>query len=56
MKNLPLSQLLIFSILALTLTGCELVGDIFAAGIWVGVIGLMLVVVLIFWIIRKLMG
>lgn len=56
MKNLPISQLLIFAVLALTLTGCELVGDIFEAGIWVGVIGVVLVVVLIFWIIRKLMG
>jgi hypothetical protein len=56
MKDLRLSQLLIFAVLAFTLTGCELVGDIFEAGIWVGVIGVVLVVVLIFWIIRKLMG
>jgi len=56
MKNLRLSQLLIFAIMAFTLTGCELIGDIFAAGIWVGVIGVVLVVILVFWIIRKLMG
>ncbi|HLT06326.1 MAG TPA: hypothetical protein VK014_02310 [Cyclobacteriaceae bacterium] len=56
MKNLPLAQLLLFVLLATTLTGCELVGDIFEAGIWVGVIGVVLLIVLIFWIFRKLMG
>ena len=56
MKNLPLSQLLIFALLATTLTGCELVGDIFEAGIWVGVIVVVLVIVFIFWIIRKFIG
>ncbi len=56
MKDLRINQFLVFALLATTLTGCELVGDIFEAGIWVGVIGVVLVVVLIFWIIRKLMG
>ncbi len=56
MANIRISQLLLFVLTAVTLTGCELVGDIFEAGIWAGVIIVVLVVVLIFWLIRKLMG
>lgn len=56
MKNLQLSQLLIFVLFATILTGCELVGDIFEAGVWVGVVVVVLVIVFIFWIFRKLMG
>ncbi len=49
-------QLLLFVLTAVMLTGCELVGDIFEAGIWAGVIIVVLVIVLIFWLIRKFMG
>ncbi|HLW20858.1 MAG TPA: hypothetical protein VKX33_11055 [Cyclobacteriaceae bacterium] len=56
MKNLQISRLLVFVFLATTMTGCELVGDIFEAGVWMGVIVVVLVIVLIFWIFRKLMG
>jgi hypothetical protein len=56
MKNLRINQFLVFALLATTLTGCELVGDIFEAGIWVGVIVVVLVIVFIFWIIRKFIG
>ena len=49
-------QLLLFVLTAAMLTGCELVGDIFEAGIWAGVIIVVLVIVLIFWLIRKFMG
>lgn len=55
MKNLPLSQLFIFVLLATTLTGCELAGDIFEAGVWIGVIAVAVVIVVIFWLIRKFM-
>ena len=56
MKNLQVSQVLLFVLLATILTGCELVGNIFEAGIWVGVIIVVLVIVLIIWLISKLMG
>jgi hypothetical protein len=56
MKNLRISQFLAFVLLVTTLTGCEVVGDIFEAGVWVGVIIVVLVIVFIFWIIRKFMG
>ena len=40
----------------LTLTGCELVGDIFQAGIAVGVILVLLVIAGIVFVARKLMS
>ena len=46
-----LSALLLLS--TATLTGCELIGDIFQAGVWVGVILVIGVVGLIFWILSK---
>lgn len=55
MKNI-ITQVFLFFLITVTLTGCELVGDIFEAGIWAGVIIVVLVIVLVFWLIRKLMG
>ncbi|MFN3405729.1 MAG: hypothetical protein ACK40G_16655 [Cytophagaceae bacterium] len=37
----------------MTLTSCEIIGDIFKAGIWVGVIGVLAIIGLIFWVISK---
>jgi len=39
--------------LSTTLTSCELVGDIFKAGAYTAIIGIVLVVVLIFWLISR---
>lgn len=39
--------------LATALSGCEIIGDIFKAGMWTMLIIIVLVVGLIFWIIRK---
>ena len=36
------------------LSGCEAIGTIFKAGVWVGIIGIVIVVIIIFWIIKKL--
>lgn len=38
------------------LTSCQAIGDIFKAGMWVGVIGVVLVVAVIIWIIGKAGG
>jgi hypothetical protein len=38
---------------ALTLAGCELIGDIFKAGVWVGVIGVFAVIGLIVWLFTR---
>lgn len=45
---------MLFVLMAFTLSSCELVGDIFKAGMWTALIIIVLVVVLIAWIFRKL--
>lgn len=47
------SILLAGLILLTTLSGCEVIGDIFKAGMWTMFIIIILVVLLIFWIIRR---
>lgn len=39
--------------LLLTLSSCEVIGGIFKAGVWVGIIIVVLVVVLILWLVSK---
>jgi hypothetical protein len=56
MRNSTIFFILTIITLSLGLTSCELVGDIFEAGLWVGVIGVVVVVMLLFWIIRKIGG
>lgn len=51
------SQLLIPVLLLMTvLSSCDLIGGIFKAGVWVGVLAVVVVVVLIIWIIARLFG
>lgn len=35
------------------LSSCAAIGDIFEAGMWIGVIGVVLVVALVFWLFSK---
>jgi hypothetical protein len=37
-----------------SITSCEAIGDIFKAGMWVGVIVVIVVVALVLWLIRKI--
>ena len=37
----------------MTASGCEIIGGIFKAGIWVGAIVVVLIVVLVMWIVGK---
>jgi hypothetical protein len=46
----------VLSTLALTLSGCRVVGAIFKAGVWVGVIAVLLVLGLIAWGIKAMMS
>ncbi|SHJ39884.1 hypothetical protein SAMN02745146_3033 [Hymenobacter daecheongensis DSM 21074] len=43
-------------LLTFSLSSCELAGDIFKAGAWTAVIGIVLVVLLVGFIIRKMRG
>ncbi|WP_204281871.1 hypothetical protein [Pontibacter burrus] len=54
MNNLRLYMATLFVLMAFTLSSCELVGNIFKAGMWTALIIIVLVVVLIAWIFRKL--
>lgn len=45
-----LAALLLFSV---TLSSCELVGDIFEAGIWVGVLIIVGIIALVIWLISR---
>jgi hypothetical protein len=42
--------LLFFSVI---LTGCEIIGDIFQAGVWTGVLLVILVIGAIFWLLTR---
>jgi hypothetical protein len=40
-------------VLALSLSSCQAIGEIFKAGVWVGVIAIIIVLLIIFWLIGK---
>ena len=48
-----LMQLLFATLASFALTGCELIGNIFEAGVWVGVILVILIVVVVGWLLAK---
>ena len=55
MEN-PMKHALSFVLLLLstiTLAGCEIIGNIFQAGVWVGVILVVLVLGLVFWLFSR---
>ena len=52
-KAFPLA-LIVF--LCSTLSSCELIGGIFKAGVWSGVIIVVVVVALLIWILSKVFG
>lgn len=56
LQRSPLATSLVLAPLTLTLTGCELIGSIFKAGVWVGVLGVFAVVALVVWGVRSLLG
>ncbi len=41
-------------IMTVTLSGCDLIGDIFQAGMWAAVIIIVLVIALVMWLLRKI--
>jgi hypothetical protein len=50
------ARLLLVLLLAIATAGCELVGDIFQAGMWVGVIMVVLAIGLVLWLVGKVRG
>lgn len=59
-KNLIglMKKLSVFTVLAMlvTLSSCQLIGDIFKAGVWVGVLIVVVIVALVIFILAKLFG
>lgn len=54
MKNL--SALTILCMLTLSLTSCQLIGDIFKAGVWSGILLVVVIVGIVIFIIARLFG
>lgn len=50
------TNLYLFTLATLVLTGCEVIGGIFKAGVWSGVIVVAIVIALLIWIISKFTG
>ena len=51
-----LARIALLVFMGVSLAGCEVVGGIFKAGIWVGALGVILVVVLLVFIVGKMKG
>lgn len=50
----PFVRLLLIMLLGLSLSGCELIVDIFQAGVWAGAILVIAVIALVVWGIARL--
>ncbi len=51
-KNLSLAIMLL--VLSTSLTSCEAIGDLIEFGVWIGVIIVVAVIAIIYWIYRKI--
>ena len=56
MRATTLMRIMLIVLAAMSAAGCELVGGIFKAGVWVGAIGVILLVVLLVVGVAKLRG
>ncbi len=53
MKRYQLSLLSVLMLLVITMTSCEAIGGIFKAGMWTGVIVIVLIVALILYFVNR---
>lgn len=53
MNTFKLKELILASLVTLSLSSCQAIADIFKAGMWVGVIGVAIIILLIIWVISK---
>jgi len=54
---MKLRQLLpLFLFIAITFSSCEVIGGIFKAGVWVGVLLVLLVIFIILWLVSRSSG
>jgi hypothetical protein len=48
------SRLFLILLLAVAASGCDIIGGIFKAGVWIGALVVILVVVLVVWLLGKM--
>ncbi|MCP2042716.1 MULTISPECIES: hypothetical protein [Pontibacter] len=53
MKNIRAYLSVLFVLMAVTLSSCELIGDIFEAGMWTALIIIVLIVALVGWLFSR---
>ena len=54
MNKFKLQNLIpLYFLIALSFSSCQVIGGIFKAGVWFGIIGVIILVVIIFWLISK---
>lgn len=51
-----MARLTLLLLVSLSLAGCELIGDVFQAGLVAGIIAVVLVLAIVWWIIGKFRG
>jgi hypothetical protein len=51
-----LMRVMFIVVLAMSVAACEVIGGIFKAGVWVGAIAVVLVVVLVVFVVAKVKG
>lgn len=54
MKSISISSLFLAFIITAGLSSCDIAGDIFEAGAWTAIIGVVLVIAIAVWILRKI--
>jgi hypothetical protein len=50
---MPMNLFVLLFLSTVALTGCEVIGDIFKAGVWVGVLLVLLVAGIVVWLLTK---
>ncbi|WP_170866157.1 hypothetical protein [Pontibacter flavimaris] len=53
MKNIRPYLMAVLVLLTFTMSSCEVIGDIFEAGMWTALVIIVLIVLLITWLFRK---
>ncbi|GAA4356804.1 hypothetical protein GCM10023185_20960 [Hymenobacter saemangeumensis] len=54
MTSLRPSLFLLLGLLTLTLTSCDAIGSIFKAGAYTGIIAVVIILLLVFWLLNKI--
>lgn len=53
MNKQKLFNLIPFFVILMLLSSCSVIGGIFKAGVWVGVLGIVIVLIIIIWLVSK---